>query len=267
MFSQSLKREARVLYHFTVRYLLVFIDDYWNTLIDSLSWPVLTALIYGYISPTMGLEAGYAGFMIVGSVVALAYYVIFGLAYELTMDIDSVRTVDFELCLPVRPELIVLKTSVLAAMRAFLMTVPLPFLCKLLLWNTFDLSALSIPKYLLAYGLSCLMIGFFMMAVGGGVELKGMVHFRVRVVDVVFFSGCFIYSWAKYFEASPILGYLILLNPMTYAMEGVKAATVAHPGHLNFWVCCAVMVGCSVAFYLYALRTWRRRLDYVPVYN
>ncbi len=264
MFSPSLVREARVLYHFTVRHLLVFFNDYRNTLIDSLSWPLLTALINGYIAPTMGLPTWYAGFMIVGSAVALSYYVVFNLAYELTNDIDSVRKIDFEMCLPVRPQLIVFKTSVLAAMRAFLMTAPLPFLCKPVLWNSFDLSALSLPKYLLAFALACLMFGFFMMAVGGGVKSKDVMHFRVRVVDVVFFSGCFIFPWAKYFEASEKLGYFILLNPMTYAMEGIRASVVLHQGHLNYWVCCAVMLACCAVAYLFALRTWRRRLDYVP---
>lgn len=261
-----IKRNACVFKHFIRRELRIFIDDYWNTFLDSLSWPMLTAFVFGYVFPHMGVEGEFGSFMIIGSIVALCYFTSLELgASSLTRDFDTERRIDFELTLPVSASVIVARHGITTALRAFLMTFPLPFLGKLVLWDRFDLSQFSLPKLVIVYALFNCAFSFAAIWIAGLVANKDFMHFRIRFIDSVFFIGCFMYPWSKLYMTLPSAAYIMLLNPMTHAMEATRVAFLGQAGFLNFWMSCAVLAGQSVLFYYLAIRSWKKRLDYVVV--
>ena len=209
---------ARVLKHFCHRQLYIFFSDYWNTLIDSLSWPLLGAAVFGYVFPHMGMEKGYGSFALIGCIVALTYFVVIEQGGGMTSDFDGARKIDFELGLPVSTPFIIFKTGITSTIQSFLMTLPLPFMGKLVLWYRFDMSQFSLFKFLLVYLLLNATFSFFAMWMAGFVKSKDILHFRIRVIDVMFFAGCFLFTWQKLYEVHKIAAYAMLINPMTYAI-------------------------------------------------
>ena len=61
----------------------------------------------------------------------------------------------------------------------------------------------------------------------------------------------------------PNLSYVCLLNPVMYAMEGIRSAVLGSEGYLPFWICFFVMlIGGPI---LGGIGIWslKRQLDFV----
>jgi ABC-2 type transport system permease protein len=96
------------------------------------------------------------------------------------------------------------------------------------------------------------MLGFMVLAaVAGaavGLVLGTLVDFRrinlvfALVLTPLLFTGCSQYPWPA---LSHIAWFqdLTLVNPLTYASEGLRAAMVPHINHIPSWICAVVLVG------------------------
>jgi len=258
-----LKRNALVLKHFMQRDLLVLRNIYKGLLINSAIWPALTALVFGYIMPTLGLGADYGGFAVIGAVVAVSFYTSFQEMFFLVQDFEEARAIDFELCLPTTPQLLITKFASIFTFRCLVRTLPLPFIGKLLLYHRFSFEHFSVLKFLIASFLLNFAFSLFMLLCGSMLRVQSLGDFRVRVVDQLFFLGCFFFSWQTLHQLIPVAAYINLLNPVTYAMEASRVSFLGQHEFLSFWVCCGALVAfCGLFFWLTTIFL-RRRLDYV----
>jgi ABC-2 type transport system permease protein len=81
--------------------------------------------------------------------------------------------------------------------------------------------------------------------------------FAVVVLPLTFL-GCIYYPWAV---LTPILWLkvLVLLNPMVYMSEGLRAALTPELPHMPVWAFMLALAGGSIALGLVSLRTFQRR--------
>jgi ABC-2 type transport system permease protein len=84
-----------------------------------------------------------------------------------------------------------------------------------------------------------------------------------RVVNPLFMLGGFFYSWGSIYKVSHIFGYVNLLNPLLYAMEGMRAASLGQVGFLPFYVCVLAILGFIALFSMHAVCLLKKRLDCV----
>jgi ABC-2 type transport system permease protein len=82
--------------------------------------------------------------------------------------------------------------------------------------------------------------------------------FAVVVLPLTFL-GCIYYPWAV---LTPILWLklLVLLNPMVYMSEGLRAALTPELPHMPVWGFMLALAGGSIALGLVSLRTFQRRV-------
>jgi ABC-type multidrug transport system permease subunit len=71
------------------------------------------------------------------------------------------------------------------------------------------------------------------------------------------------FSWFEAYKVFPVLGYMMLFNPVTYAMDGLKTAVFGQGNYLNFWLCVVVLSLFIVLFCMWNFYLLKRRLDYV----
>lgn len=256
---------VRVLGFFCRRQLYLFFSDFLNTMIDVCTWPALTAAVFGYVFPYMGMDESYGSFALIGAVVAVCFYVAFEHGIMLINDFDSTRQINFQIGLPVSTPFLIFKNAITLTLDSFLLSAALPFLGKLLLWNRFDMSKFSLSKFFIIFVLLNITFNFFSMCMAGFIKSKDILHFRVRVIDVLFFSGCFLFPWLKLYQANRFAAYLMLLNPVSYATEGMRHAFFGSQGSLSLEVCAIMLILFSISFFFIAVFSWKKRLDYVPL--
>ncbi len=252
VFSWLLWRDVRVLK-----------KDFINSVIDAMIMPATFIIIAGYVLPYLGMPADYGAFMIVSSIVMMAYATAnWRGAAQLVGDIEGVRSISYELTLPLPPWLVFVKIACAYAVDAmFLNILTLP-LGKLLLWDKFSLAQFSIGKFVLIYLVMNLFFGFYSLWIASWVNgSRGFARFYLRYgSQLLFFSG-FQFSWGILREAVPWLAYINIANPFVYAFEGARAAVLGQTGSLNFWLCLVMLCFFVVLFAVLANKNFKKRLD------
>ena len=88
-----------------------------------------------------------------------------------------------------------------------------------------------------------LFFGFFALWLSSVV--KGMTSLNslwLRYIAPMWMFGGYVYSWQQAYSMSHVVGYISLVNPMIYVMEGMRAAALGNANYLPFWVCIIVYV-------------------------
>jgi ABC-2 type transport system permease protein len=71
--------------------------------------------------------------------------------------------------------------------------------------------------------------------------------------------GCVYYPWAALHQIR-WLQYLVLVNPMVYMSEGLRAVLTPGAAHMAMWAILAVLIGGTVVFGYLGTRTFTRRV-------
>jgi ABC-2 type transport system permease protein len=82
--------------------------------------------------------------------------------------------------------------------------------------------------------------------------------FSVIVIPITFL-GCVYYPWAS-LSPIPWLKYFVLLNPLVYMTEGLRASLTPQLPHMPVWAFTLALVGGSAGLGFLALRTFSRRV-------
>ena len=82
--------------------------------------------------------------------------------------------------------------------------------------------------------------------------------FSVIVLPITFL-GCVYYPWGT-LSPIPWLKYLVLLNPLVYMTEALRASLTPQLPHMPVWGFMLALVGGSLGVGLLAIRTFQRRV-------
>jgi ABC-2 type transport system permease protein len=82
--------------------------------------------------------------------------------------------------------------------------------------------------------------------------------FSVVLLPITFL-GCVYYPWAT-LSPLPWLQYLVLLNPLVYMTEGLRASLTPQLPHMAVWAALLALIGGSIALSVVSLRTFTRRV-------
>ncbi len=85
----------------------------------------------------------------------------------------------------------------------------------------------------------------------------------IRVVFPLWMLGGFQFTWEMMYAKSPVLAYILLLNPFLYTTEGMRGAILGQAGSLPSSMC--FVAGLFFATLYGAIGVWRllKRLDAV----
>ena len=263
--TTQMKNNITIVKHFLHRECLIFKKEFFDTIIDNISWPLGNALVFGYVMPSLGLGASYAGFMVVSATVGGMLFLLFVEATFLSMDYDNERKVNFEMMLPWSISTLVLKNGLRMTFIGISRTALLPFLAKLVLPEQLSLKQFSLPLFIIALILVNVSLSFLMLIFAGLVQSGSIERFRLRVIDQLFFFGCFMFPWTVMYKVLPRLALLNLLNPVTHAMEMTRVAFLGQQDSLPFWISAVVLILYSGLFFKVSVWAFKKRLDCVMV--
>lgn len=244
--------------------LLQFLRIYPGKFFDTCFLFFTNAIVFAYFLPQSGLADTYGPFIVIGAIASFGLFEIIGQIAELIVDLEGDRTINFTLSMPIPPWLVFLQLVFKWALTTLLLCTPLFFVGKLLLWNRFSFSQINYVQLILIYPTLCLFFGFFSLWLTSIIQrVLNLSSLFLRFINPLFMFGCYFYSWESVFSLSPIIGYVSLINPMIYVMEGVRAATLGQEGYLPFWLSFFVLWGFNLALGGFAIVRLKKRLDCV----
>jgi len=235
-----------------------------NKWIDVFIWVVSMLLVFAYIMPAFGLAADYGGFMIASVCASAGLTTSFGYIAGLVADFEGDRIIDYTTTLPIPSWLVFIRFIIYFTIALSLIGILVLPVGKLLLWNSFSFARTSFWKFGIIFVLTNIFFSVLSLITASYVRSLARIDtVWMRLIYPLWFFGCFQFSWQSLYNVSPVLAYINLLNPLTYATEGTRAAILGQEGSLNFWVCIAALCAFILIGGWNAVVRLKKRLDFV----
>lgn len=258
------KQYLLTVYHLLKRDLRIFKEEFLGKLIDTSLLLFTTVVIFGYFLPAYGLKMDYGPFLLIGVIAGFGFFEVIGKVSVMIADLEGDRTILYTLMLPIPAWLVFVYIAISWAMISSIMSLLMFPLGKILLFSKFDLTKINLFELPLIFIISNLFFGFFALwLVSILKKMSSISHLFVRVINPMYSFGGWWYSWFTIYGISPILGYLHLINPLLYVMEGMRAATLGQKGYIPFWWSLAGLTLFTLVLAFDSIRRLQKRLDCV----
>ena len=244
------------------RDLIVFKREYRKKFIDTTVVFFTNVMAFGYFLQQEGVHAGYAAFFVVGAIASFGLVEIVGKVGAQLADMHGDKTIFHTLIMPIRSNMVFYYIGVTWAITAMLLSVLLFPLGKLLVFTEWHWKVISFWRVTIMFITANLFFGFFALWLTS--VLKSITNLNslwMRYIAPMWMFGGYVYSWQSAYDLNHIVGYISLINPMIYVMEGMRAAALGQKGYLPFWLCFGMLWVYIIACTMHATRRLRRSLD------
>jgi len=236
-----------------------------DKIIDQGVWVSITTLATVYLmGKQFAVTPGFGLFTIVGCIAAIGLFEIYAQVFSMVGDYIGDRRIAYFVTLPTKSWVIFVKQIVCMALKGMSISFAIIPLAKLLLWNEFCLTNVSWLTFLLIFIWGNLFVAAFALFFSAILEsYVKMGMFWNRLIFPLWLMSGWQFSWATMHGLNPWLAYAMLLNPLTYIMEGTRAAMIGQSGYLNVWLCLGALIFFTFFFTVIAIYKIKQRLNLV----
>lgn len=243
--------------------MFLFFKEFFSRIIDISIVLSTWVIVFGYLMVNSGLQNSYGAFILVGAIASFGLFETIWRATCLAQDITDMKITNY-LILPIKSYFVFIAIAISWAISTGILAICLFPLGKLLLWNKFDLSNLSIFKFILIFVIGNLFYGFFALWVSSLVtHLRNTTWLWARIINPLYMFCGFFYTWKSAYDLANWIGAIHLLNPLLYVLEGTKAAVLGQAGYLPYYFCVTVLCLFITIFGFDAIRRFKKRIDFV----
>lgn len=235
-----------------------------DKMINSLIWSTLNIVIFTYIMPSLGLNKDFGTFMVATMPTSCAFFTTINSLYALLTDISGEGSnLTYELILPIPQWLVFTKYAFENMFQALAVSAMIIPIGKILLWNSFSLAYFSFFKFYFLLFVASIFFGFFSIFITSITKdiYSGLDNVWIRIIFPIWFLGGFQFSWKTLYGISPVLAYLNLLNPLTFALEGGRAAALHPDLSIPYWYCIGALLIFASIFGYIGIQNLKKRLD------
>lgn len=255
--------QCQTFWQLMVRSFLVYRPVLKDKIINTIIWSMLNVVVVGFIMPTVGLK-NFGPFILIATAASNGFFSatnqIGGFITEINGETSNLK---YELTLPIPQWLAFTKYAFEYTYEGLITTIMVMPIGMLLLWNQFPFQHFYFFKFHFILFIICLFASFFSIWMASITQdiFHGLENLWLRIIFPLWFLGGFQFSWKGLHSISPVLAYLNLLNPLTYAMEGARACTLDPALSLPYWNCIFALIGFTIFFGYFGICSLKKRMD------
>ena len=245
-----------------------------STFIRAVMQPLLFAFVFAYVLPKIGSGFGTAGAGAAASGLTFSTILVpglmgsmflmqgmFGTTMPLVMEFSWQRTIEDRALAPVPIRVLAIQKITAGAIQAF---IGAAIVFPVVYWvhapgqgphidvtNWFLLAAVMVFSSTLTASMG--------LWLGTVVDPRKMQMVFAVVLLPLTMLGCVYYPWSA-LHVIRWLQILVLINPMVYMTEGLRAALTPGIGHMALWAILLALVGGTAVFGYLGVRTFRNRV-------
>jgi len=222
--------------------------------------PILLVVVFGFLLPKMGMIGrGYSTIMLPGVLaLSLTLSAIQSVALPMMQDFGFTKEIEDRLLSPVPIQLVAVEkvvSGVLQGIVAALFVLPV---ARLIMGPIPGLSFGNAPLLLAVTILGGAAFSAMGLYLGTGIPPPQIgLMFSVIVAPMIMF-GCTYYPWAGLTHV-PLMKWLVLINPLVYVSEGMRAALTPGVPHMPIAAILAALVVLTVLFMWMGLKAFDKR--------
>jgi len=222
--------------------------------------PLLFVIIFGYVLPKMGMiPREYTATMLPGILaLSLTLSAVQSVALPMVQDFGVTNEIEDRLLAPAPIELVAIEKVVAGTLQGVIAAVVVLPLARLIMGPIPGLSFANAGMLVLVTVLSGAAFAAIGLFLGTAIAPKHIgLMFSVILGPMIMF-GCTYYPWAG-LKVVPAMQYLVLVNPLVYVSEGLRAALTPSMPHMDVSVMLVALIVTTALFLVLGLRAFDRR--------
>ena len=261
-------RRGAVLRGMLLRDLTVLDKQLGEFLHNTVTQPLFLVFVFTYLFPLIGQgvggssEAGasrFASLLMAGLIAqAMAFQGVFRVAVPLAIEIDVTRELEGRVLAPATVSVLAFEKIVFGALLA-LFAALVVFPVAAFLPTTPVYLVIDWPVLLTLMPLACLTSAALGLTVGTLLKPQTVPMMSGTLALPLAFGGAIFYTWES-LDPVPWLKYLVLVNPIVYMSEGLRAALFTGVPHMSLVAVYVVLSVFAAIFTVLGTRGFRRRV-------
>ena len=240
--------------------------DFIAFLLRTVMNPILFTFVFAYVFPKIGEgfhaggRADFATILVPGLIaVAMIFQGIAAVALPLVNEFGRTREIEDRVMAPLPVAGVALEKIVFGAMQSILAALVVFPVVAVIPATPVSIQVASWPLLVSILLLAALISGAFGLAIGTLFRPQQVPLIFSIIVIPVTFLGCVYYPW-ELLAPLPILRYAVLVNPVVYISEGLRAALTPEVPHMPPVVFLGAMAAMLIVLVAAALPLFLRRV-------
>lgn len=260
----NLVSNAHIFFSLLKRDLKIIKSKFLGIFIDNIIILAVTIILFGFLMPELGMPKELIAPIFIGNTVMTLFELGFSLGTKLVNDIKFNRFIDYQLCLPLSLTWLIAEYIVNFVIEACIFTLPLLALGIVLLGDKFIIYKTSWLAFSFMYPLVLVFFATLFLFFSFAYEYHWFfANIWARRLELLFTFGSVFIVWKRLYAFSKFWGTIFLLNPVTYATEGIRSTLIGGDNFLPFWICIiGVSIGIVINLFL-LFPSMKRKLDHI----
>ncbi len=237
---------------------------------NTVTQPLLLVFVFTYVFPVIGqamgggTEAGasrFASLLMAGLIAqAMAFQGIFRVAVPLALEIDVTHELEGRVLAPTSVSTMAAEKLLFGALLAFFAAMVV-FPVAAFVPATPVYLIINWPVLLTLVPLACFASAALGLTLGTALKPASVPMLAGTLALPLAFGGCIFYTWES-LSPVPWLKYLVLVNPITYMSEGMRAGlfTASGVSHMPLWAIYGALTAFTLVLSILGTRGFRRRV-------
>ncbi|MEN3004626.1 ABC transporter permease [Dehalobacterium formicoaceticum] len=221
------------------RDLVIQLRDKWEFVFRVAMLPFILILTYGYILPRIGLLPTTFPTQMFSGMIGMSMLItgIHGTAVPFTMDFNNLREIEDRLLAPVSINIIALAKMLVGIIESFIGGLIVLPISLVFMGSSLDISVtpegiLILIPVLILISIASATLGLLVGTIIKPMQIAAM--FPGFLMPVVFLGAIF-FSWSS-LAATPVIQKIVLINPLVYANEALRAILTPQIGYMPIWL-------------------------------
>jgi ABC-2 type transport system permease protein len=222
--------------------------------------PVLFTIVFGFLLPKMQIiPHGYTTMMLPGIVaLSLTLSAVQSVALPMVAEFGYTKEIEDRLLAPIPIPLVAIEKVVAGALQGVIAATFVLPLARLIIGPVPGLTFRNIPLMIVLTILSGAAFSALGLFLGTAIAPQQIgLMFSVIIAPMIMF-GCTYYPWTG-LSAVPAMKYVVLVNPLVYASEGMRATLTPSVPHMHLGAIVAALVVLIALFLWLGLRAFMKR--------
>jgi hypothetical protein len=233
-----------------------FFMEFLACFIDSGSW----LIGYSLINPGKSIaNSEYGLFILIGIIGTNAMWKLIPKITLMINDITNEKTITYFLTLPINTNIFFISMAISWTIETTFLSFIFSFLGKIIFFEQ-----INIINYLfnIKFIASIIINNFFFSFIA--LFLIGYRKNTYTLIPLIISPSravCFLTKWKLIFSIYKIFGILMLINPVLYSMEGIRASVFGDENFISWWICSLFLIILSIIFGHFGIKRLKSKLD------
>ena len=222
--------------------------------------PLMFVIVFGYLLPRMGfMGPGYTTALLPGVLaISLTFSSIQSVALPMVQDFGWTKEIEDRLLAPVPIWLVAAEKIVSGVMQGIVSALFVLPVARLIMGPIPELSFAHFGDVLLITVLGAAAFSSLGLFLGTAIQPQQIgLMFGVILAPMIFF-GCAYYPWQG-LSAVPVMKYAVLINPLVYVAEGMRAVLTPGAPHMSPRIVVVALVLITAIFWTLGMRSFMKR--------